>query len=219
MVDQSKIGPAKNLKKNAVALDQEHGFTSLAIWSLRIEDRTGYLKGMDPKFSIGPVGAAERLCKYLKSGNKAHLQELTPKEYFSSYASVKPINGSWTDKNGQAIYDAFFAIELRPGEHQIFQVLLESKNAYRERWVNIPLNASCTVLHGKVYDLKLLEIIFSERIAVKGRKEAFYNYSIHTPAMEISNKEKLSQLHPALALPMNSVVSKFSFIVPFCIEQ
>jgi len=216
---QSKIGPAKTLKKNVLALDQEHGFTALAVWSLRIEDRTGYLKGMKPKFLIGPVGAAERLCKYLKSGNKVHLLEVTPKEYVSSFASVKPINGSWTEKNGQAIYDALFAAELRPGEHQIFQLFLESKNAYRERLVNIPLNATFSIVQDKVYDLKLLEIIFSERVKVKGRKEEFYSYSIHAPPMEMSNKEKLSQLHPALTLPLNSVVSKYSFIVPFCNKQ
>jgi len=217
IIDPSKTGPAKTLQKNSFALDQEHGFTALAVWSFRIVDQTGDLKGMNPKFTIGPIGATERLCKYLSTGKVQ--EEIAPKEYLASRASVKPINGSWTEKNGQAIYNALFAVQLRPGEHQIFQVLIESKTTSRERWLNIPLNGACRIEQGKVYDLKLLEVIISERVSMEGRKGTFYRHSIHTPALETSNSEKLSQLYPALSLPKNSIVSDCSFMVPVCVSQ
>jgi hypothetical protein len=213
IIDPSKTGPAKTLRKNALALDREHGFTALAVWSLRIQDQTGQLKGMKPKFGIGSVGATERLCKYLKTG-KVQVQ-MNPKEYLSSHASVKPIDGFWTEKSGQAIYNALFAVELRPGEHQIFQILLESENAYIEQWVNIPLNATCRIVQGKVYDLNLLEIVFTDKIQKK-KGQNIYRYSIHSPAMATSNKEKLTRLCPSLVLPISSMVSDCSFVFPVC---
>jgi hypothetical protein len=121
----SKIGPAKILRENALTLDQQNGFTALAVCSLRIEDQTGQIKGLKPKFSIGPVGATESLCKYLKTG-KAKL--MNPKDYLSSHASVEPIVGSWTEKNGKLFYSGLFVFQLRPGQRQIFQILLESKS-------------------------------------------------------------------------------------------
>jgi hypothetical protein len=217
IVDSEKKGPAKSLHKNATTLDYENGFTALAIWSFHIVDQTGDLKGMTPRFGIGPVGATERLSEYLRTG-KAQVA-MAPKEYMSSHASVKPIDGSWTQKNGQAVYNGMFAVEFRSGEHQIFQVLVESNTANSETWVNIPLNATCSVEQGKIYDLKLLEIIISERVAVEGRKEVFYRHSIETPATVISNWNKFSQLYPTFTMPNMSIVNDCSFMVSVCGSQ
>ncbi|MFH1148227.1 MAG: hypothetical protein V1736_11040 [Pseudomonadota bacterium] len=213
----SNPGPARGLTKDSVTLAREHGFTAIAVWSLRIEDQTGKLKGMQPKFSIGPFGAAENLREYLATGQA---RKMAGAAYMSSYSTVTPFDGTWTDKNGKAVYDGLFVVELRPGEREFFQVRLESRDEYKtpwverrvEQWVSVPLDAPCRVAANMVYDLGLLDIVITERIVTDPGKVSF-GYSIQTPPMNIPNTEKLTQQYPAFAFPLDSVVRECAFSV------
>jgi hypothetical protein len=191
---------AKSLDLKTQSIDSEHGYSAIAVWSLHIEDLTGTFNGWSPIFSIGPLGAANTLCNYLTTGQT---KEMSPAE-FSKYAKIEPVNGSWTNNDERTFYDGLFVVELQPGEREFFHLRIENQDAISDRilsehWLSIPLNAPCKIEENRVYDLKHLEIVITEKIKGKNGKFQF-NYEVSSTDENSKNYMKLNEQYPQLKI-------------------
>ncbi len=93
------------------------GFASVLFWRVHIEDHSGDLRGLEPRFLVGPPGSAERV----KSGV---LTEMSASEYFATHYRPSAVQGRWTRQGESASYDGLFAVEARPGPVEFFRFAL-----------------------------------------------------------------------------------------------
>jgi len=95
------------------------GYQAVLFWRVHIEDRSGDLVGLEPRFVVGPPGSAERV----RSGK---VVSVTPEEYFSTHYRPSAVQGRWERRGAQATYDGLFAVEARPGTVEFFMFALTS---------------------------------------------------------------------------------------------
>ncbi|WP_319521107.1 hypothetical protein [uncultured Desulfosarcina sp.] len=207
--------PATNLDMKTQSIDSEHGYSAIGVWSLFIEDQTGTFDGYSIVFSIGPIGAANILCNYLKTGQT---NQMSPAEAISKYAKVKPVNGSWKKSAEKNLYDGLFVVELLPGDREFFHLRLEnqnqnSENWLSEQWLSIPLYAPCKVEANKIYDLQHLEIVITEKIKGKDGK-FFFNYEVRSSNKGNTNHILLNRHYPQLNISEYDLVQDCMFRGP-----
>jgi hypothetical protein len=197
--------PAQALRSTARSLDGEHGYSAVAVWSVRIVDSTGTLSNLEPKFSIGPPGAVDTLRTHAATGQAV---PMSPGTYLSSYATVEPAQGSWAARDTGVVYDGVFVVELRPGSHAFFHLRLESETQSggwkRSSWLSVPLDAVCAVEAARVYDLGILEVAVTARSA--GGANESYECQVVASTVDPRNDKKLRRLCPSLALPGAAMV-------------
>ena len=140
------------------------GFASVLFWRVHIEDRSGDLAGLEPRFVVGPPGSAERV----RSGV---LTEMGPSEYFSTHYRPSSVQGRWERQGKSASYDGLFAVEARPGTVEVFQFALTlDRGGDLDRSVAmLPLGARlCGIEAGKLIYLGTLRVT-AERTDPKAR--------------------------------------------------
>jgi hypothetical protein len=144
------------------------GYQSVLFWRVRIEDRSGDLVGLEPRFVVGPTGSAERV----RSGK---VVTASPEEYFSTHYRPSAVQGRWERHGGQATYEGLFAVEARPGTVEFFQFALTSGRGgdLDRSAAMVPIGARvCAIAAGKLIYLGALSITV-ERVDPKDDRYRF----------------------------------------------